>query len=361
MKITGLISKIKLKKKGDGIVSESPPADDSPSADDNKQDSVADTTPSSDSSLTTAVVRTGKCPFKHGTVYAGPYPGYVHGNPNRPICPNGCRPEMNSDITGKESPAGTLLREAMEYLELYYHERSEDMSGTKGFLSKSERMAQVKKSIHETGTYVHTFDELEHGSRLAWRNAPKCANRKYWQQLKLLDCRDVDTNQGMFDSCIKHLTKAAACGSAEAYITVFRPETPGTSDGPRIWNDQLLQYAAYRNQDGQVVGDKKNLRFTQMLEERFGWKGPADGKRGAYDYLPLVMQSNPNDKPQVFEVPLECARAVHIQHPDHPELSELGMRWYPIPAVCALDMTVGGLLYTAAPFNGWYANTEGKL
>jgi len=92
----------------------------------------------------------------------------------------------------------------------------------------------------------------------AWRNAPKCSNRKYWQQLKLLDCRDVDTNQGMYDSCINHLTKATACGSAEAYITVFRPATPGTSDGPRIWNDQLLQYAAY-NQDGNVMGDPKNV------------------------------------------------------------------------------------------------------
>ena len=34
------------------------------------------------------------------------------------------------------------------------------------------------------------------------------------------------------------------------------------------------------------------------------------------------------------------------------------MQWYPIPAVCALDMTVGGILYTAVPFNGWYASTE---
>ena len=29
-----------------------------------------------------------------------------------------------------------------------------------------------------------------------------------------------------------------------------------------------------------------------------------------------------------------------------------------IPAVCALDMTLGGVLYSAIPFNGWYADTE---
>ncbi|KAK1736786.1 nitric oxide synthase [Skeletonema marinoi] len=299
----------------------------------------------------------GQCPFKHGTVYSGPYPGYAHGNPKRGICPNGCRAEMNSDITGDESTAETMMREAMEYLDLYYHERSEEMSGTKGFLPKKERMAEVRKAIHETGTYVHTFDELEHGARVAWRNAPKCSNRKYWQQLKLLDCRDVDTNEGMYGSCIKHLTKAVACGSAEAYVTVFRPTNPGTGDGPAIWNEQLLSYAAY-NQDGKVIGDPKNLRFTQMLEERFGWKGPPDGKQGPYDYLPLVIQSSPNDAPQLFDVPLECAPEVHIHHPEHPELSELNMRWYPIPAVCALDMTIGGIVYSAVPFNGWYANTE---
>eukprot|EP00985_Skeletonema_marinoi_P017024 scaffold9252_cov160-Skeletonema_marinoi.AAC.15 len=300
---------------------------------------------------------TGQCPFKHGTVYSGPYPGYAHGNPKRGICPNGCKAVMNSDVTDDESTAETMMREAMEYLELYYHERSEDMSGTKGFLPKKERMAQVRKAIHETATYDHTFDELEHGARVAWRNAPKCSNRKYWQQLKLLDCRDVDTNEGMYGSCIKHLTKAVACGSAEAYVTVFRPTNPGTGEGPAIWNEQLLSYAAY-NQDGKVIGDPKNLRFTQMLEERFGWTGPPDGKQGPYDYLPLVIQSSPNDAPQLFDVPLECAPEVHIHHPEHPELSELNMRWYPIPAVCALDLTIGGIVYSAVPFNGWYANTE---
>ena len=67
---------------------------------------------------------------------------------------------MNSVITEDESTTETMMREAMEYLELYYHERNEDMCGKKGFLPKRERMAQVRKAINETGTYVHTFDEL---------------------------------------------------------------------------------------------------------------------------------------------------------------------------------------------------------
>ena len=180
-----------------------------------------------------ATAPSGKCPFRHGmyycylcvgfctsehtltiflsgTVYAGPYPGYVHGNPNRGICPRGCRALPNADITSNETPKQTLLREAFEYMELYYHERTDDMKGMPNFLPMEKRMEQIKQSIDDTGTYEHTFDELQHGSRVSWRNAPKCANRKYWGQLKLLDCRDVTTNKGMFDSCMKHLTMAVS-------------------------------------------------------------------------------------------------------------------------------------------------------
>jgi len=85
-------------------------------------------------------------------LYSDPYPGYIHGNPERGICPNGCRPEMNTDVTGLESPRETVLREAMEYMELYYHERQDEMRGVGGFLEKVERMAVIKESIDATGT-----------------------------------------------------------------------------------------------------------------------------------------------------------------------------------------------------------------
>ena len=106
----------------------------------------------------------------------------------------------------------------MEYLDLYYYERTSTMKGSDGFLSKEERMAMVQQSIDQTGTYEHTFDELEHGARIAWRNAPKCSNRKYWQQLKLLDARNVSTNKGMFKACMKHLSKAVSLCGIFSYI-----------------------------------------------------------------------------------------------------------------------------------------------
>ena len=44
---------------------------------------------------------------------ARPYPGYSHGNPKRGVCPHGCRPTLNADITLNETPKDTLLREAL--------------------------------------------------------------------------------------------------------------------------------------------------------------------------------------------------------------------------------------------------------
>jgi hypothetical protein len=155
----------------------------------------------------------GRCLFRHGTVYADPYPGYVHGNPKRGICPNGCRPAMTSDVVAEldESPRDALLREAIEFVQLYYHERGDEMrGGGDGFPSCDKRIGAIRKSVHATGTYEHTFDELQHGAHVAWRNAPKCSNRKYWQQLKLLDRRTAASNREMFNSCMQHLSKAVS-------------------------------------------------------------------------------------------------------------------------------------------------------
>ena len=59
-----------------------------------------------------------------------------------------------------------------------------------------------------------------------------------------------------------------SCGSSEAYVTVFKPASPGKDDGPRIWNDQLLQYASYNNK-GDVVGDPKNVSVYYYMLSYF--------------------------------------------------------------------------------------------
>ena len=49
---------------------------------------------------------------------------------------------------------------------------------------------------------------------------------------------------------------------------------------------------------------------------------------------------------------------VAIEHPSAPALAELGLRWYTVPAVSSMVMTIGGIEYPCAPFNGFYMASE---
>jgi len=119
-----------------------------------------------------------------------------------------------------------------------------------------------------------------------------------------------------------------------------------------------LRSAGYQNdvvKNGPTIGDPALLPFTEMLRECFGYERE---KKGHFDHLPLVCQVDPHQPPEVFEIPPTFLKDVDIWHPDYPFLAELGLKWYPVPAVNALDLTVGGISYTCAPFNGWYADVE---
>lgn len=37
---------------------------------------------------------------------------------------------------------------------------------------------------------------------------------------------------------------------------------------------------------------------------------------------------------------------------------KLGVKWFAVPAVSGMVFDCGGLVFTAAPFNGWYMSTE---
>ena len=36
----------------------------------------------------------------------------------------------------------------------------------------------------------------------------------------------------------------------------------------------------------------------------------------------------------------------------------MSLKWYGVPAVAGMMLDVGGLEFTAVPFNGWYMSTE---
>lgn len=37
---------------------------------------------------------------------------------------------------------------------------------------------------------------------------------------------------------------------------------------------------------------------------------------------------------------------------------DMKLKWYAVPAVSSLLLDIGGLEFTAAPFNGWYMSSE---
>lgn len=236
------------------------------------------------------------------------------------------------------------LDEAIRFLYLYYGENPE--AG-----SLPHRITQVANEIELTGTYTHTPEELAFGARVAWRNSSRCIGRLYWKSLVVRDCRDVTDPYDVFAECVEHLRTATNGGKIRATITIFAPPAPGRR-GVRIRNDQMVRYAGYRAVDGSVIGDPSQVEFTRAAE-RFGWLGEGS----AFDVLPLVIDG-PTGPPHVFEIPREAILEVPIEHPEHAWFSELGLRWHAVPAIANMDLHIGGITYTAAPFNGWYMGTE---
>ena len=295
------------------------------------------------------VLPVSRCPFGHGTATVDPYPGYIHGK-HPAVCPRGCVP-LKADVSKAEAPKDKLKREATEFIELYGKENKVSEEDT------MRRVAEVLESIESTGTYTHTIDEIRHGARVSWRNAPKCINRKFYNTLDVIDAREATTNEQMFEAIKTHLKRGIGADHIPVLMTVFRPQTPGMDDGPRIWNSQLIRYAGHRGNGEEVIGDPAELNFTDTVKKYFSWV-PKSGSPGMFDCLPLVLQIDPKQPPSIFELPEECLLEVPIYHPNVPEISSLGLKWYGIPAVSNITLDLGGLHYTAAPFNGWYMVTE---
>src|SRR5262249_22799284 len=94
------------------------------------------------------------------------------------------------------------------------------------------------------------------------------------------------------------------------------------------------------------------LDFTDAVA-RLGWTG----RGGGFDVLPLVVET-PQDGPRLFELPGEVVLEVPLSHPEYAWFPELGLRWHAVPAIANMRLSIGGVGYPLAPFNGWYMGTE---
>ncbi|MEC7609210.1 MAG: nitric oxide synthase oxygenase, partial [Verrucomicrobiota bacterium] len=68
-----------------------------------------------------------------------------------------------------------LLSEAMEFADLCAGELSQKSS-----TDWHERRNEVESLLQTSGIYSLSFEELEHGARVAWRNNARCIGRLFW-------------------------------------------------------------------------------------------------------------------------------------------------------------------------------------
>ncbi|MHA6797213.1 nitric oxide synthase oxygenase [Pseudonocardia bannensis] len=236
--------------------------------------------------------------------------------------------------------------EARTFLEQFYAE-------TRPLIPLDRRLRQVFRDIATTGTYRHTPEELTFGARVAWRNSARCIGRLYWNGLRVRDRRHVTAPADVAAECVEHLREATRDGRIRSTITVFAPDGP-EGPGPRIVNEQLIRYAGHRLPDGGVRGDPRYADFTDQVVA-LGWSRPEP--LGRFDVLPLMITGT-HGRPELFDLPRDAVHEVPLQHPEFAWFADLRLRWHAVPAISNMPLVVGGVHYGAAPFNGWYLNTE---
>jgi nitric-oxide synthase len=239
----------------------------------------------------------------------------------------------------------SLVYKASRFLQLTYDE-----------LEKLEelpiRMQQVEEEINATGTWTPSSEELAHGARMAWRNSNRCIGRLYWKTLKVIDARHLESTDEIFNALQHHIDYAFNDGQIRSTITIFRAKKEGELNGPRIINHQLIRFAGHLQKDGTILGDPASHEFTQWCQSQgIAFKG------SPFDILPQAIQW-PEKAPVIRQLQLPEKMLVKLEHPEYSWFSDLDLKWYGLPLIADMMLEIGGLEFTAAPFNGWYMGTE---
>lgn len=278
----------------------------------------------------TAAVERGHCPAHSRATTHGSSTGGL-GRPGAGVTPH--------------AGPGLDVEEARAFVDQCYAETAPDAS-------RATRWREIRDEIAATGTYTHTAHELEFGARVAWRNSARCIGRLYWKSLRVRDLRHLRAPADVARECIGHLRGSTRGGRIRSTISVFAPDGPGRP-GPRIHNDQLVRYAGHRMPSGEIRGDGRYAAFTDHVLAQ-GWTPPQP--RGRFDVLPLLISDD--GRPELFEVPDDAVLEVDLVHPTLAWFDDLRLRWHAVPAISNMPLRIGGVTYPAAPFNGWYLNTE---
>jgi nitric-oxide synthase len=73
--------------------------------------------------------------------------------------------------------------------------------------------------------------------------------------------------------------------------------------------------------------------------------------------LPWILETA-YEEPRQLECPRRIVLEVPIRHPEYAWFAELGLRWHAVPVVSHMRLHIGGINYSAAPFNGFYLGDE---
>lgn len=215
------------------------------------------------------------------------------------------------------------------------------------------RWAEVGRQLRRYDHYEHTPEELAFGARLAWRGNGRCIGRLLWDSLEVFDCRNLTEPAQMAERIEQHMRDALGDGRVRSLISVFAP-VRGSELPAYVESGQITQYAGHLRPDGSVLGDRRNVEATRICRS-LGW-APV-GEDGAFDILPVLIRDR-HDRRSLFALRDEVVRKVGIAHPHHPDLAAMGLQWYAVPCVSDMILTVGGIDYPCAPFNGFYMGTE---
>lgn len=222
-----------------------------------------------------------------------------------------------------------------------------------GEAASRARESEVTRALARDGWYAHTPEELAFGARIAWRNHARCIGRLHWKSLEVRDFRDVTDPDEIAGCLLDHLTDAHGGGRVRSIISVFAP-VKGAGIPAYVESEQLLRYAGWLGEDGRVTGDPRNIELTRTIEA-LGWERPAEP--GPFDLLPMLLRDREGRR-LVYEIPPEARPEVRVTLPGQPAFDALGLRWYAVPVVSGMILTIGGIDYPCAPFNGYYMSTE---
>lgn len=81
-----------------------------------------------------------------------------------------------------------------------------------------------------------------------------------------------------------------------------------------------------------------------------GW----NSSQTSFDILPWLIQTPTNAGPSLFHIPDEVVLEVPISHPTHDWFADLGYRWYAMSSNSNMQLVIGGIVYTMAPWSNWF-------